>query len=764
MKTLLTVTLMGIAALACAQDSPNKNTDTSLNYLQLNEVVVSANRFSEKLKNVVQKITIISAPAIARANTQNTGDLLMATGQVFVQKSQQGGSSPVLRGFEASRVLLVIDGVRMNNAIYRSGHLQNVITIDQNMLERAEVLFGPASTLYGSDALGGVINFITKQPKLSDGTEKGQASGSAFTRYSSANDEHTGHFDLNLGFHKLALLTSVTYSDFGNMKMGSKDNKDYPDFGRRFEYIDRIGYTDTIVKNNDPNRQRFSGYKQWDIMQKLLYRPSEKVSHLLNFQYSNTNNVPRYDRLQDIRGGKLRYAEWYYGPQLRQFAGYTFNAEHLTGFFNQVRATLSYQDITESRQTREYRRYDRFDSRRENVKVFGAVIDARKVFGNNELSIGTDLQWNDVRSVADRTNLLTGAKSKLDTRYPDGKNTMNYYGLFAQHTLKMKDSRWVLNDGLRLQFTDLHSTIEDNSFFNLPVTETSQKNTSLSGNLGLIFNADQATKISIGLSSGFRSPNIDDLAKVFESSTAAQQVVVPNPDLKPEFTYNIDLGISRLIAEKVRIDINGFYTWFRNAIIKAPYSLNGQDSILYNGVQSQVLASQNANKAYVTGLTATVSADLGAHFSFLTTITLTKGRFNTDDSKTSAVYQKQPDGSYDLVQANVSSKPLDHIPPVFGRTSLQYRQARWNLEAFAQYNGWKRLDKYNADGEDNAQYATSDGMPGWITYNLRGQLSLHQQVQLQVALENITDRNYRYFASGFSAPGRNLVIALRAQF
>ena len=108
----------------------------------LGEVVVSANKFLERKRNVSQKIDIITAKTIANTNAQNTGDLLINSGNVFVQKSQQGGSSPVLRGFEASRVLLVIDGIRMNNAIYRAGHLQNVITIDQNMLERVEVLYG----------------------------------------------------------------------------------------------------------------------------------------------------------------------------------------------------------------------------------------------------------------------------------------------------------------------------------------------------------------------------------------------------------------------------------------------------------------------------------------------------------------------------------------------------------------------------------------------------------------------------------------------
>src|SRR5690606_28891038 len=135
-------------------------------------------------KNLVQKIEVVTSKRIAILNTQNTGDLLMQSGNVFVQKSQQGGSSPVIRGFEASRVLLVIDGIRMNNAIYRSGHLQNVITVDQNILERVEILYGPSSTIYGSDALGGVVHLRTKEPRLSvDG--KTTTSGSAFARYSS---------------------------------------------------------------------------------------------------------------------------------------------------------------------------------------------------------------------------------------------------------------------------------------------------------------------------------------------------------------------------------------------------------------------------------------------------------------------------------------------------------------------------------------------------------------------------------------------------
>jgi hemoglobin/transferrin/lactoferrin receptor protein len=728
---------------------------------ELSEVVISASKFPEKKLNIAQRIDVISSKYISKVNAQNTGDLLINTGNVFVQKSQQGGSSPVIRGFEASRVLLVVDGVRMNNLIYRAGHLQSAITVDQNMLSSMEVLYGPASTIYGSDALGGVVHFRTKSPLLSTG-EKTLVKGSGFARYSSANNEKTIHADVNLGWKKFAWLQSYTYSDFGNMKMGKNYPDDYPTFGRRDSFMTRINGIDSVVKNPDPQVQKFSGYKQWDMLQKFLFKQSERVSHSLNVQYSNTTNVPRYDRLQDKRNGTLRYAEWYYGPQERLLTAYDL-AIAKAGWFDNINLNLNYQAIEESRYTRDYRRYDRLDGRVEKVNVAGFVLDTRKIWGGNELTLGADGQFNTLTSTASRVNINTGASTKLDTRYPNGDNTQLNAGLFAQHIYKFKNKKWVLNDGLRLQTVRLHSTITDNSFLSLPFTEINQNNTTVTGNIGLIYLPASGTKLSVNFASGFRAPNVDDLAKIFESSTAARQVVVPNANIKPERTYNVDLGISQSIANSVRLEVSVFYTWFRNALVKAPYKLNGQDSIMYNGVLSQVLANTNANKAYLYGISAGVYATIAEHITFSSQINFTKGRFETDNTKNSTVYEKQSNGSYALVSRKVSSKPLDHIPPVFGKTSISYQKNKVTAEVFALYNGWKKLDQYNADGEDNAQYATADGMPGWITFNLRTSYSF-KPVTLQFAIENLFDRNYRYFASGFSAPGRNFIIAARVDF
>lgn len=759
--------LLSISQGGFAQKKNNIK-DTTLKEISLEEVVISASNFSERKKNIAQKIDVITAKSIAQGNAQNTGDLLINTGKIFVQKSQQGGSSPVLRGFEASRVLLVIDGVRMNNAIYRSGHLQNVITTDQNSLSRVEVMYGPSSTIYGSDALGGAVHLVTKSPVLS-GNKKFLTKGTAFARYSSANQEKTIHADASIGGKKFAWFQSYNYSNFGDMKMGSRYPGNYPNFGRRSNYIDRINGIDSVVINKDDRVQKFSGYKQWDIIQKLLFKQNDHISHLLNFQFSNTNDVPRYDRLQDIRnfgapiGTTLRYAEWFYGPQKRILGAYELNAVKL-GFVDALKVNINYQDIEESRQTREYRRYDRFDSQVEKVKVFGVSVTGRKDIGNSELTAGIDAQFNDVKSRATRTNLTTGTVAKLNTRYPDGKNKMNNFGVFAQHFYKFKNKKLVLNDGIRFQSTNLQSNVEDNSFFNLPQTTVKQNSVAVTGNIGIIYTPVKSTNIKASVSSGFRAPNIDDLTKIFESSTAARQVVVPNADLKPEYTYNFDLTLNQGIANRVNIELTGYYTLFRNAILKAPFKLNGQDSIVYNGVKSQVLASQNVNKATLYGFSFAVTADIYKGLAFSSTLSYTKGSFKTDASKTSAVYEKQANGTYALVNRNVSSKPLDHIPPLMGKTSISYQHKIFNTELYLLYNGWKRLNQYNADGEDNPQYATADGMPCWMTMNWKGNVNVMKHLQVQVGVENILDRNYRYFASGFSGGGRSFLVALRANW
>lgn len=710
--------------------------------VNLDELIVSANKIPEVRSKVAQQVHLISSEQIKNLNFQTAADLISNSGVAAMQKSQQGGGSPQLRGFEASRVVLVIDGVRMNNLIYRAGHLQNIITLDNNSLERAEILLGPSSTVYGSDALGGVIHFRTKSPQLSGSDKRVNFGGNAFYRYGSVNNEQTTHFDFNLGGKKLALFSSITHSDFGDLKMGERKNSALgEEFGLRPFYVERAedNSEDILVANNDPYVQKFSGYSQFDIIEKLLYKQNENVSHLLNFQFSNSSNIPRYDRLTDPDGDGLRQSEWYYGPQKRLMLAYQLSIQNLGSLADALQATVSYQGVEESRHDRRFNRPNR-RNQFENVDVMGLTIDLQKAIGKSNLRYGFDGQFNELKSTAHNTNVMTGEETPVGTRYPGGKNTMNYLALYATHTLDITD-RLTLNDGIRFGYSSLHSEFNDQTFFPFPFDEVDQKNSYASGNLGLIYRLAQTWRLSFMTSTGYRVPNIDDLGKVFDTS-AGEALIVPNPDVKPEKTLNFDFSVSKQFGEKVRWENTGYYTSFYDAIVMDAFTFNGQSTVDYDGQPTPVLANQNKGKAYITGFSSVLHAEITPGFSADASYNYTKGRVTSGDEET----------------------PLDHIPPAFGRVNFQYAKKKWTAGAFVNFSAWKRIDDYLLNSEDNEAYATAKGMPSWYTVNFRAGYEFNKYISLQAGVDNLMDLQYRTFGSGINSPGRNIFATFRVTF
>ena len=269
----------------------------------LDEIFVSASKREQDQTEIPRKIRRIDTKSTAILNPQTSADLLESSGEVFVQKSQLGGGSPMIRGFAANSVLIAVDGIRLNNAIFRSGNLQNVISIDPNALSGAEVIYGPGSIIYGSDALGGVMNFQTKDVSLSLEEDQTLINANAMMRYASANNERTIHADANVGFDEWGLLTSVTYSDFDDLRSGSNFYDEYPNFGKRREYVERRDGTDQVIENDEVTNQISSGYEQLNLMQKIRYRPSNDWDLNYGFHFASTTDIPRYDRLIERENG-----------------------------------------------------------------------------------------------------------------------------------------------------------------------------------------------------------------------------------------------------------------------------------------------------------------------------------------------------------------------------------------------------------------------------------------------------------------------------
>lgn len=702
----------------------------------LSEVVVYANKFPTASKNIIQTIGLITDKTFINQQA-NTADILTASGQVFVQKSQLGGGSPVIRGFEASRVLLMVDGIRMNSAIFRAGHLQNIITVDNMILDRVEINYGPSSTMYGSDALGGVVNLFTKNPILNTNASW-KTSGNAVLRYANGQNENRQHVDINIANNKWAYLTSFTNSNFGDLRQGNKRLAAYPDFGKRLFYVTNTNGVDIANDNSaNVNIQKITGYTQTDLLQKIMYKPLANVEHLLNIQFSNSSNINRYDRLTETSKGLPTNAEWYYGPQVRNMVGYKYSTSALKGYFQELTVNTSYQHLEESRISRKFKSSNK-DFRIENVDIIGVNADLLHQQKNGDLHFGLESYYNMVKSTAYRTNIVTSANSAIATRYSDGPTNMAYQAVYLQQT-KYLDAHWVLNEGIRLNMVQLNAQFKDTSLMHFPFTEAKQFNATFTGNLGLAYNAEDGYRITFGLSSGFRAPNIDDLTKVFDTKTG--YVVVPNKDLKPEYTYNAEVNLSKS-STAFSWGASLFYTWFKNALVADKFTWNGESKITYQGVMSDVYATQNKAKAIVYGFNVNGRLRIMDNTDITGTYTYTKGTYN--------------DG--------VKEMPLDHIPPSYGRLGIKHGNEKWNAEVFSVFNGWKRITDYNLNGEDNEIYATKDGMPSWTTINFTSYYTPTKKLSLGFQVENITDLNYRYFASGISAVGRNYILSCRVSF
>jgi hemoglobin/transferrin/lactoferrin receptor protein len=402
--------------------------------------------------------------------------------------------------------------------------------------------------------------------------------------------------------------------------------------------------------------------------------------------------------------------------------------------YNQARIIAAYQQIEESRIDRRLASSIR-NNRIEKLDIYSVNIDFNRNIRSHEIRYGIEATHNIVRSTAFASNILTGSLSALDTRYPDGGSIMRTAAAYLTHAWEISP-KVILTDGIRYNYIHLQAKFHNKEFFPFPFDEVDQQHGSINGNLGLIYKTAK-WHLSTVASSGFRAPNVDDLSKVFESVPGT--IIVPNPDIEPEYTYNGEVSIGRTFKGKIQLSATGFYTHYTNAITIQPSVFNGSGTLFYDGQLSLVTSNINAQQAYIYGANATLSADLTTFLSLNSTLNYTYGRIQTD----------------------TVAYPLDHIPPLFGKTGLSLKSKRFRGELFSLYNGWKRLKDYNKVGEDNLPYATPEGTPAWYTLNVRLAYHFNKLIQTQAAMENILDRNYRIFASGISAPGRNLILSLR---
>lgn len=709
--------------------TPNQN--------RLNEVVLSVSKFEQEKKDVPQKVVSINRKDIITASPQTSADLLESTGQVFVQKSQLGGGSPMIRGFSTNRLLITVDGVRMNTAIFRGGNLQNVISIDPLSIERTEIVLGPGSVIFGSDAIGGVMNFYTLSPGFSV-VKGGSFSGKAYARYATANEEKTGHLNFSIAKKKWAFLTSASYSDFGDLKMGSYGPEEY----LRYEYAVRENGQDLMRLNEDPEVQVPTGYDQINLLQKIRFMPTAEWDFNLGIIYSETSDFPRYDRLYRKRDGVLRAAEWYYGPQRWLQSNLRIDKVGNGQVYDQARFTAAYQNFEESRNDRDYGGEIFFETD-EQVDAWSANLDFEKNFSKTKLFYGLEYVLNTVDSEGLETNISSGETRIGTSRYPDDASwqSMAAYGSL----------QWKLNPDLMLQTGARYNHILmqasfDENVYDYPFLDADLNTGALSGSAGLNWQQNAILGWQLNFSTAFRAPNVDDVGKIFDS--APGMVVVPNPALKPETAYNAELAVQLNFERVIQLDLAGYYTYLDNALVRRDFSLNGETTIDYQGEPSRVQAIQNSASAYVYGFEAGAKIKFSPKLKLVSQVSLTEGE------------EEQEDGS---------TAPLRHAAPFFGNAHLVWENENLRFDLYTEYNGEIAYEELAPSEKDKAYlYAIDeDGnpySPEWYTLNFASNFQLSEAWLITAALENITDQRYRTYSSGIAAAGRNFILAVQYAF
>ena len=706
----------------------------------LKDVVVSATRWDQSSRDVPAEILSIAPQEVALQNPQTAADMLGSSGAVFIQKSQQGGGSPMIRGFSTNRLLYTVDGVRMNTAIFRSGNLQNIISLDPFATQSTEVIFGPGSVIYGSDAIGGVMSIQSLKPGFAEAS-KSQISGNAAVRLASANDEITGHLDISMSGRKWAFLTSISGNDYGDLKMGSRG----PDAYLRPFYVERQGNSDVIVENPDPEIQIPTGYQQGNLMQKVRFKPNQAIEFQYGLHVSRTTKYGRYDRHIRLRDGQPISGQWDYGPQ-------NWTMHHLQGthtafnkLYDRARLSVAYQHFEESRIDRDFT--DTIQrKRRELVDAYSVNLDFNKTLDKStRLYYGLEAVLNDVTSRGELTDLITRETSPTAARYPQAT-----WATYAAYFSFQKDlsRKLLLQFGSRISAFSLDADFSENAaFFPLPFDRAELRKGALIGSAGLVYKPTDNASLHANLSTGFRAPNVDDVGKIFDSEPGS--VIVPNKDLKPEYAYNAEIGTKTNLGDAVTLDVAVFYTFLDQALVRRNFTLSGQDSIVYDGVPSQVQAIQNAASAHVYGVQAAIDVKIAPGLTLLSRFNVQIGEEETDDGQTS---------------------PSRHAAPAFGITRLTYSPGDiWQVQMYAAYSAERAFEDLAFEERAKEYLYTPDQngdpfAPGWITLNLKASWQITTSFTLAAGLENITDKRYRPYSSGLAAPGRNGIVSLRAAF
>ena len=679
------------------------------------ETVVTAGRGEESRFESPRAIRAFRRQDLSERLPGATPEALQDEPGLVMQRTNTGGGAPILRGLLGQHLLLLVDGIRLNTSITRHGPNQLLNTVDPFTVERVEVLRGPGSVLHGSDAIGGVINIITRKP-LFDPRRAWDASAEATTRFDSAD---------------LGLLGNVGLA--GHLR------------GVGLRVAGSLKRLDDLSGGRDTGNQPFTSYDEasadlsaaWAIKQDHWLR----ASYALVRQY----DAPRTDKSApaDFR----RFTEQFRDLAFLRYFG-LLDSRHI----KQVEATLSFHW---QRELRERFRLDRdtIERERDGVSSLGGLLALRSDLPHNRLTYGLDLYHDWIASGAEEEGIsVTGAIAKDRGRYVDGSRYLQM-GAFLQDrvTFDGKLEKLALDVGLRVHASNAEIPAAPASGVGggpgvPPAVSATQA--SMVGSLHGRYLMGDGLNIVAGVSQGYRAPNVDDYSAL---GCSGQGYDIPNDDLDAEKSITAEAGVKLDLAGILSGSLFYSFTYLHGFITRVPVKgaapqICGLDAKTGDPVLAQVMRRENASSGMIHGIELDLRLDLGRRWSIFTWAAWTHGD----------VTPSLPGGA---------SEPMSRVQPLNGLAGVRF--AIQEIKGFAQLAlRWAApQDRLNASDLNDRRIcpdgpAGCEGTPGYAVLTLRGAARLIDPLLITLAVENFTHETYRVHGSGVDGAGVSAVVGL----
>ncbi len=489
-------------------------------------------------------VDVVTQQQLTESAPTDIGAALENTVGVMVQRTGRGQSSPFVRGLTGQQVLIMVDGVRMTNATFRAGPNQYFNLIDPNSVERIEVIRGPGSVLYGGDAMGGVINVVTKSASI---TGYDFATGGTVQRFSTADLGYTGRLNVEGAIGSVGAYGGVGYGNYNNLDVAG--NPDVPPFVVGRQQATSWAYNSADIKFN--------------------FCLSDCSELIVSVQHYRGEDIFRSDRFPANR-------ESIFDPQTRDLYYIRWQGYNPCGLVSTYQITSSLHYFDETRIDRDFRA-----GRNPDLRSFRSFTDEQ--FGLTgsfttdmcrlgTLSYGWDWYHDDIDS--SRTDVDSSvAPPTVTPRAGEVPDDAFYsrYGVYLNWDMWLTD-RLLASTGVRFEHVEAGATIDTVNANGDPVQgEIDPEYQDWIGHIGLTYEVSPCLHLIGSVSEGFRAPNIDDLASTNGNVFAGTQL--PNPNLRPEHSYTYEVGV-KFDDNCLRSQVFFWWTDLEDHILRGPPNAN----------------------------------------------------------------------------------------------------------------------------------------------------------------------------------------------